>query len=73
MLRKTLDDRGFNNTRIVAADMIGSDSWEIVSDMMKDKALNNSIDFVGYHIYKYLSSIYIPVINNIVFICTPTD
>lgn len=42
-LRKTLDARGFTETKIVASD----GGWGIVNDMNKDSELANIVDYVG--------------------------
>ncbi|KAK6174546.1 hypothetical protein SNE40_017799 [Patella caerulea] len=44
-LRKTLDNAGFNRTKIIASD----NNWDIVGDMIKDAELNNVIFGVGSH------------------------
>ena len=46
-LRKQLNLHGFSHVQIIAADLIGSDSWSIADDMAKNKSLNNSVDIIG--------------------------
>lgn len=43
MLRKMLDERGFPDVRIVAADK----KWRIAEDILKDTALATAVDFIG--------------------------
>lgn len=42
-LRKTLDDRGMDHVRIVAAD----GGWGIANDVQKDPQLAASMDYIG--------------------------
>ncbi|XP_061192943.1 galactocerebrosidase-like isoform X2 [Saccostrea echinata] len=44
-LRKTLDTRGFVQTKIVASDS----GWGIINDMNKDQDLAKIVDYVGVH------------------------
>lgn len=44
-LRKSLDENGFQNVEIVAAD----GKFEIVSDVLKDKDLADAISILGFH------------------------
>ncbi|XP_067656744.1 galactocerebrosidase-like isoform X2 [Haliotis asinina] len=45
ILRKTLDDNGLSNVRIVAAD----GGWGIANDIQKDSVLASAIDYIGTH------------------------
>lgn len=44
-LRKMLDEQGFKNTQIIAADM----KWEISTDIQKDKDLSSIVHAIGCH------------------------
>ena len=46
-LRKQLNLHGLSHVQIIAADLIGSNSWSIADDMAKNKSLNNSVDIIG--------------------------
>ncbi|KAK7508504.1 hypothetical protein BaRGS_00000070 [Batillaria attramentaria] len=46
ILRKMLDDNGFEKTRIVAADGI---DWTIMNDVMRDAELDSVVDVLGIH------------------------
>jgi beta-galactosidase len=47
-LRRTLDEKGLENVKIVAADMHW-DVWKIVDDMEKDPQLKDAVQVVGVH------------------------
>ena len=51
MLRKTLDNNGLKDVRIVANDMNGppQDMWEIADSMVADPSLAKAIDVIGVH------------------------
>jgi galactosylceramidase len=51
LLRKTLDDNGLQNVKIVANDMNGppKDMWEIADSMLSDPELARAIDVIGIH------------------------
>ncbi len=51
MLRKTLDDNGLQDVKIVANDMNGppEDMWEIADSMLADPELASAIDVIGVH------------------------
>lgn len=51
LLRKTLDDNGLHNVKIVANDMNGppEDMWEIADSMVADPSLAQAIDVIGVH------------------------
>lgn len=51
LLRQELDDNGFPNTMIVAADS----SWDIATDMLSDPALDKAVHAIGTH-YPGMSS-----------------
>ncbi|KAK3766451.1 hypothetical protein RRG08_066150 [Elysia crispata] len=46
ILRQTLDQNGFQNTVIIAPDDFG---WKLVTDIQKDKDLDNMIHAIGAH------------------------
>ncbi|XP_046548414.1 galactocerebrosidase-like isoform X2 [Haliotis rubra] len=45
ILRKTFDDNGLSNVRMVAAD----GGWGIANDIQKDSVLASAIDYIGTH------------------------
>lgn len=45
VLRQMLDDAGYANTRIVAAD----GNWNIVDDLSQDAMLDSAVDVIGVH------------------------
>jgi len=42
-----LDSRGFQRVRIIAADLLPSDAWVIVDDLLRDAELFDAVDIVG--------------------------
>jgi len=46
-LRRTLDSRGMQHVRIIAADLLPSSAWTIADDMLKDPELFNAVDVIG--------------------------
>ncbi len=49
LLRRTLDEAGLKQVRIIAADLPGRQPWVIAEDMLKDKALMDAVAVVGAH------------------------
>ncbi|XP_046334130.2 galactocerebrosidase-like [Haliotis rufescens] len=45
LLRKTLDDNGFSNVKIVGADK----KWEIADDILQDEELGAAVENIGCH------------------------
>ena len=46
-LRKTLDARGFQRVKIIAADLLPEDAWTIVDDLLHDPELYRAVSIVG--------------------------
>jgi len=46
-LRKTLDARGFQRVKIIAADLLPEDAWTIVDDLLHDPELYHAVSIVG--------------------------
>jgi len=47
ILRRTLDSRGFQHVRIIAADLLPMDAWTIADDLLRDPELYHAVDVVG--------------------------
>lgn len=51
MLRKTMNDRGFQNVKLHAFDNWGNGKMNFLNDMQSDEELRNSIDVVSAHTF----------------------
>jgi len=58
-LRKTLDARGFQRVKIIAADLLPEDAWTIVDDLLHDPELYCAVSIVG----SVLVSLFIEINN----------
>jgi len=58
-LRKTLDARGFQRVKIIAADLLPEDAWTIVDDLLHDPELYRAVSIVG----SVLVSLFIEIHN----------
>ncbi len=48
-LRKSLDNNGLKEVKLIAADLCCHKQWQIADDMVKDEELRKSIDVIGDH------------------------